>query len=59
MEKRMEEVTVSVSDSDHVCIKVDDYGAGEQVITFHPDQVDLLIQWLKEAKAKALSNAKA
>ena len=56
MEKRMEAVTVYVSETNYVCIKGDDYGGGEPVIILDPNQVDTVIQWLKEAKTEALGN---
>ena len=56
MEKRMEAVTVYVSDNNNVCIKDDDYGDGEHIIVLNPNQIDTIIQWLKEAKSEALQN---
>jgi hypothetical protein len=54
MNKKMEPVEVYVSDSNFVCIKTDDYGGGEQIILLHPSQIDLLIEWLYEAKTEAM-----
>jgi hypothetical protein len=54
MNKKMEPVEVYVSDSNFVCIKTDDYGGGEQIILLHPSQIDLLIEWLNEAKTEAM-----
>ncbi len=57
MEKKMEAVTVYVSDDNNVCIKDDyDYGDEEHIIVLNPDQIDTIIQWLKEAKSEALQN---
>lgn len=52
--KRMEAVTVYISDSGYICLKNDDLGEGEQVVIFLPEQADLVIDWIKEAKETAL-----
>ncbi len=44
MEKRMEAVTVYVSDTNNICIKNDDYYGEESVIVLNPNQIDALIQ---------------
>ncbi len=56
MEKKMEAVTVCVSDNNNICIKGEDYGDGEPIIVLNPHQVDTIIQWLKEAQSEALQN---
>jgi len=56
MEKRMEAVTVYVSDTKNVCIKGDEYDGVESVIVLNPNQIDTIIQWLKEAKSEALQD---
>jgi hypothetical protein len=37
-----------------ICIESPDFGGGEQIVAVSPDQVDQLIEWLKEKKAEAL-----
>ena len=59
MEKKMEAVTVYVSDTNNVCIKNDDHYGEESVIVVNHNQIDTLIQWLKEAKSEALQNKKS
>jgi hypothetical protein len=50
----MEAVEVYVGEAGHVCIKGEDYGNGGDVVLIAPEQVDVLIEWLKEVKAEAL-----
>ncbi len=56
MEWRIEPVTVSIEEKDNnrIVITQDDYGDGEHKIILQPDQIDILIQWLKEAKEKVV-----
>jgi hypothetical protein len=54
MKKRMEAVTVTVTDDNHISIANDNYGGEDTPVVVTPEQVDTLIKWLKEAKAKAL-----
>lgn len=56
MEKKMEAVTVYVSDENNVCIKGEAYYDEEPIIILNPHQVDTIIQWLKEAKNEVLQN---
>ena len=51
-EKKMEDLKVFVDDG-MVCMGQDFPGEDEHSICIHPDQVDLLIQWLTEAKNEA------
>ena len=43
-------------DKEHreICIESPDCGGGAQTVFVSPDQVDQLIEWLKEEKAEAL-----
>ena len=50
----MEAIEVYVGERGHVCIKGDDYGNGDRIVFIAPEQVDVLIEWLKEIKAEAL-----
>ena len=50
MEKRMEQIKVYISDDNHVCIEQDNFQNDDSHIAVCPEQVDILIQWLKEAK---------
>ena len=50
---RMEQVEVYCSEKGFVIIKEDDHGAGEQMILLTPQQVPIVIQWLKIAMKEA------
>jgi hypothetical protein len=50
MEKKMLEVEVYVSEGGFIALKQSPFGMPEQVVAFHPDQLDLLITWMQEAK---------
>jgi hypothetical protein len=53
MHKKMEliyGVAVYVSDENNVCIKQEYPNDDESIIILHPNQVDTVIKWLKEAK---------
>jgi hypothetical protein len=52
--KRMEAIEVYVSENGHICIKNDDYGGGDMIVTFSVDQADKIIEWIKEAKGEIL-----
>ena len=60
MKKRMEAVEVFVNDDLYVMISdVHDVGAGApNLVAVLPEQVDLLIEWLKEARDEALRHRK-
>ena len=49
MEKECDQINFSTKDG-YVFISQDDTGGGEQCIRVAPDQVDLLINWLQQAK---------
>jgi hypothetical protein len=55
MQQMMFEVMVKVSDG---CIYVEQDSSFHetQSIQVHPDQVDILINWLKEAKEEAINS---
>ena len=50
MKKTMTEVTVYDSDTGLICISQPVMCEDDAVILLHPSQIDLLIEWLKEAK---------
>jgi len=51
MEHEMCQVKVNTTEKGLICISQDDVGTDEfSVILIHPDQTDLLIEWIKEAK---------
>jgi integrase len=52
--KQALEVTVDVVEDGRICIQSPDYGGGEQRVYISPEQVDLLIEWLKQEKEEAL-----
>lgn len=58
MKKRMEAIIVTVKDDGHIVIENDVLEENANVC-LHVDQVDTLIKWLKEAKAKALKRPKS
>jgi hypothetical protein len=49
-EKEMQQVKVYINDKGFVCIEQDDYGGENPVIFLDPNQIDILIKWLIEAK---------
>jgi len=51
--KKMEAIEVYVNEHGYICLKNDDYGDGEQVVSFSPEQADTVINWIKEAKEAA------
>lgn len=54
MERRMEAVRVYVSDNNKVLIEqADAPGNDDAIVELHPDQIDLVIAWLKEAQTEA------
>jgi hypothetical protein len=53
MRKVMQQIEVSVNDDGEICIVQPGYGNDDAVVMISPDQVDVLTQWLKEAKAEA------
>jgi len=54
----MEAIIVTVKDDGHIVIENDVLEENANVC-LHVDQVDTLIKWLKEAKAKALKRPKS
>lgn len=57
MKKSMECITVYVSKEKEVCIKNDYHGGSDDIpVSITPEQVDIVIQWLKEAKEEALKS---
>lgn len=53
MEKRMEAVTVKTTKESTILIEQEDVGSDQPcVIAITPDQVDIIVQWLQEAKAE-------
>lgn len=45
---------VYVSEQKFVCISQGEYMGDDCAVIIHPTQIDLLIEWLKEAKKEAL-----
>jgi hypothetical protein len=46
----MQQVRVYTSETGNICIQQSDFGSDDAIICIHPDQADLLIKWIKEAK---------
>ena len=56
MEKKAEQFAVGTTDEGSITISQEHFGNDTpETVYIHPDQVDLLIQWVKEAK-DALTN---
>ena len=55
--KEMKSVKVYLDEENLVCIQSPDFGGGQQNVCVKPEQVDLLIAWLKEKKEEALATA--
>lgn len=49
MGKAMQEIEVYVAESGNICIKREIPMEDDYIIDVHPDQVPILIQWLREA----------
>ncbi len=56
MAKKMEEVEVYIGDDGSVIMKQPNPSKGDATIVLNPLQIDIVIEWLKEAKEEALSN---
>ncbi|MBW8017134.1 MAG: hypothetical protein FVQ82_13190 [Planctomycetes bacterium] len=58
MKKKMEELEVYVSEENNVCIKgsYDIHAEVDSIVIMNPEQVDVVIQWLQEAKSEAMQN---
>lgn len=53
MEKRMEAVTVKTTKEGSIVLEQEYVGSDQPcIIAITPDQVDVIIQWLQEAKAE-------
>jgi hypothetical protein len=51
MHKRLEAIEVYVDkDRNQICIAQDDVGGGAPIIGISPEQLDVVIEWLKEAR---------
>jgi hypothetical protein len=56
MEKEMTDLKVYVSDKGFICMEQSAGGYDDpSAIAIHPDQVDILVQWLQKAKGEALA----
>ncbi len=51
MQKEMTQLKVSLTDAGLVCLEQDQYPDEPLLIQIHPDQVDLVCQWMQEAKS--------
>ena len=56
MAKKMEEVEVYVGDDGSVILKQPNPSKGDSIITLNPLQIDIVVEWLKEAKEEALKS---
>ena len=54
MAKKMEEVEVYVGDDGSVIMKQPNPSKGDATIVLNPLQIDIVVEWLKEAKEEAL-----
>lgn len=56
MERMMWDLAVKVESSGYICItQKEDCMANDSRILLHPDQVDLLIKWLNDAKSESVN----
>jgi hypothetical protein len=55
MAKKMEEVEVYVGEDNIVIMKQPNPSRGDSTIVLNPLQIDIVIEWLKEAKEEALN----
>jgi len=54
MEKKLFDIKVYNSDENYICIEQEDFGHDNAVILLHPDQIELLFKWLKEAQQEII-----
>jgi len=54
MEKKLFDIKVYTSDENYICIEQEDFGHDNAVILLHPDQIELLFKWLKEAQQEII-----
>jgi hypothetical protein len=54
MAKKMEEVEVYVGDDGSVIMKQPNPSQGDAIIVLNPLQIDIVVEWLREAKEEAL-----
>jgi hypothetical protein len=54
MVKRMEEVEVDVNQDGYIELRQPNPDHAQAIITLSPYQIDMVIEWLKEAKEEAL-----
>jgi len=57
MAKKMEEVEVYVGDDNSVILKQPNPTKGDAVIILNPLQIDIVVEWLREAKEEALKKS--
>jgi hypothetical protein len=53
MKKRMVGIEVFVNEDLEVVLKTDDFGDGGSVIAIPLEQIDIVLQWMKEAREEA------
>ncbi len=58
MGKKMQEIEVYVAENNDIIIKQPRSMKEDVAISINPLQVDLLVEWLKEAKNEALNKKK-
>jgi hypothetical protein len=52
MAKQMEAITIETDKDGMIRISQPDFGDGGNVLIVHPDQIEILCQWLKEERDK-------
>lgn len=57
MKKTMFGLEVLCDDENNILI-VQDFAGNSESVVLHPNQIDVLVQWLQEAKLDALKNHK-
>ena len=54
MKKKVFDIEIETTNDGYIDLWQSDFGHEDDHVRIHPDQVDMLINWLKEAKKKLL-----
>lgn len=56
MKRIMQQIEVSVNDQGFVCLSQDDNVSEDSTIWIHPDQIELVVKWLRDVECELKSN---
>jgi hypothetical protein len=59
MKKKMESIEVSTNDRGEILIISPGVSADEQVVSITPEQVDVVVKWLQEARDELMKGSKS